>query len=95
MALKFKTELNAYVDTLKKSIAFQVRYSDIRCLPLKKFPFMIHFSVQENEVLVKITSAGTISIPKQFRKYMDVQKGEYVKLILGKDRLIVRKITIS
>jgi len=29
-------------------------------------------SVQENEVLVKITSAGTISIPKQFRKFMDV-----------------------
>ena len=52
-------------------------------------------SVQENEVLVKITSAGTISIPKQFRKYMDVQKGEYVKLILGKDELVVRKITIS
>jgi len=41
------------------------------------------------------TSAGTISIPKQFRKYMDIQKGEYVKLILGNDRLIIRKITIS
>jgi len=52
-------------------------------------------SIQDNEVLVKITSAGTISIPKQFRKFMDVQKGEYVKLILGKDRLIVRKIIIS
>jgi hypothetical protein len=25
---------------------------------------------------------------------MDVQKGEYVKMILGKDRLIVRKVTI-
>lgn len=35
-------------------------------------------SVNENEVLVKITSAGTISIPKQFRKYMDIQKGEYI-----------------
>jgi AbrB family looped-hinge helix DNA binding protein len=52
-------------------------------------------SVQENEVLVKLTSAGTISIPKQFRKYMDVQKGEYVKIIFDNDRLIVRKITIS
>ena len=52
-------------------------------------------SVQENEVLVKITSAGTISIPKQFRKYMDIQKGEYVKLILVNDQLIIRKITIS
>ena len=52
-------------------------------------------SVQENEVLVKITSAGTISIPKQFRKYMDIKKGEYVKVILGKDRLLVRKVIIS
>ena len=51
-------------------------------------------SVQENEVLVKITSAGTISIPKQFRKFMDIQKGEYVKMILEKDRLIVRKVII-
>ena len=33
-------------------------------------------SIQENEVLVKITSAGTISIPKQFRRFLDVQKGE-------------------
>ncbi len=64
----------------------------------KLYILLIHYnymSVQENEVLVKITSAGTISVPKQFRKYMDIQKGEYVKLILGKDRLIVRKITIS
>jgi len=53
-----------------------------------------NMSVQENEVLVKITSAGTVSIPKQFRRFMDVQKGEYVKMILGKDRLIVRKVTI-
>jgi AbrB family looped-hinge helix DNA binding protein len=51
-------------------------------------------SVQENEVLVKITSAGTISIPKQFRRFMDVQKGEYVKIILEKDSLIVKKVTI-
>jgi len=54
-----------------------------------------YMSVQENEVLVKITSAGTISIPKQFRKYMDIQKGEYVKIIFDNNRLIVRKITIS
>jgi len=25
---------------------------------------------------------------------MDIQKGEYVKIILGKDRLLVRKVTI-
>lgn len=52
-------------------------------------------ATQENEELVKITSAGTISIPKQFRKFMDMQKGDYVKLILGKDRLIIQKIVIN
>ena len=47
------------------------------------------------EVLVKISSVGTISLPKQFRKYMDMQKGDYVKVIMGRDRLIVRKVMIS
>lgn len=52
-------------------------------------------STQENEVLVKITSAGTISIPKQFRKYMDMQKGDYVKVGMDGDRLVVRKAQIE
>lgn len=51
-------------------------------------------SVQDNEVLVKISAAGTISIPKQFRKYMDIQKGEYVKMILDQGQLVIRKVTI-
>ena len=52
-------------------------------------------SVQENAVLVKNTSAGTVSIPKQYRKFMDMQKGEYVKMTLGNNRLIIKKVTIT
>jgi len=48
-----------------------------------------------NEELVKITSGGTISIPKQFRKYLEMQKGDYVKMILEGDHIMVKKITIS
>jgi len=51
-------------------------------------------SVQENSVLVKITSVGTVSIPKQYRKFMDIQKGEYVKMTLENNRLIIKKVTI-
>lgn len=51
--------------------------------------------MEEDSTLVKITAAGTISIPKQFRKYMDVQKGEYVKLTLQDDVMVVRKAIIS
>lgn len=47
------------------------------------------------EVLVKISSAGTISIPKQFRKYMDMQRGDYVKVAMVEDGLLVRKATIT
>ena len=52
-------------------------------------------TVQQNEELVKITSGGTISIPKQFRKFLELQKGDYVKIILDGDHLIVRKVVIS
>jgi len=51
--------------------------------------------MSSNEELVKITSGGTVSIPKQFRKYLELQKGEYVKKVLEGDHLLIRKITIS
>ena len=52
-------------------------------------------SVNENEVLVKISTTGTISIPKQFRKYLDLQKGEYVKLVLEKEQIFIRRVVIT
>ena len=47
------------------------------------------------EELVKITSGGNISIPKQFRQYLEMQKGDYLKIGLEGDRLVVRKVRIS
>ena len=47
------------------------------------------------EELVKITSGGTISIPKQFRRYLEMQKGDYVKIGLEVDHLVVRKLGIT
>ncbi len=52
-------------------------------------------SSEAQETLVKITPAGTISIPKQFRKFMDLQKGDYVKVVLQNDSMIVKKARIS
>ena len=49
----------------------------------------------ENEELVKITSGGTVSIPKQFRKYLEMQKGDYVKILLEGDHLVIKKAIIS
>ena len=47
------------------------------------------------EELIKITSGGTISIPKQFRRYLEMQKGDYVKIGLEGDHLVVRKVKLS
>jgi len=51
--------------------------------------------MSENEELVKITSGGTISIPKQFRRFLELQKGDYVKVTMDQDRLIIKKAVIS
>ena len=47
------------------------------------------------EELVKITSGGTISIPKQFRQYLEMQNGDYLKIGLEVDHLVLRKVHIS
>jgi len=49
----------------------------------------------EGEELVKITAGGTISIPKQFRRFLEMQKGDYVKVVLKGDYFEVRKALIS
>ena len=52
-------------------------------------------TVQENEELVKITSGGTVSIPKQFRKFLELQRGDYVKVVMNQDHLVIKKVIIS
>ncbi len=50
---KFESELNKYFTTLLNIPFFQIRYDKNRCLPLKKFPYMIHYTVdEENEWIV-------------------------------------------
>lgn len=51
--------------------------------------------LMSSEQLIKITSAGTISIPKDFRKFLELQKGDYVKLLINGDHIVVKKATIS
>ena len=72
---------------------YLIKYENIKLYILLNYNN--NMSVQENAVLVKITSAGTVSIPKQYRKFMDIQKGEYVKMTLGNNRLIIKKVTIT
>jgi len=55
---------------------YQVRYKNVRCLPMKKYPYMIHLTVDEKERIVTIRAVihtsqntdgwmdGRVNLPK-------------------------------
>lgn len=54
LGIKFILEYENYLNTLYKIPFFEQKYNSIRVLPLKKFPYSIHFSVNETEKIVVI-----------------------------------------
>jgi len=51
---KFHDEVKASFKKLKINPFFQIRYDNVRCLPLRKFPYMIHFTIHEQDKLLII-----------------------------------------
>lgn len=51
---KFVRCVMEHACTLEKFPNMQLRYETVRCVPLKDFPFMIHYSVLEDRKLVRI-----------------------------------------
>lgn len=37
----------------KSALQYAIRYDGIRCMPIKKFPFLVHYRVNENIVKVE------------------------------------------
>ena len=54
LADKFLSEYENHLNTLENIPFFEVKYNIIRKLPIKKFPYTIHFRVEENEKIVYI-----------------------------------------
>jgi len=50
----FIQDVNNGVEALEFNPYYQIRYKNFRCLPLSKFPFMIHFELDEDKKRVKI-----------------------------------------
>jgi plasmid stabilization system protein ParE len=45
---RFYKKIERSFEFLKKhAFSFAVRYDDIRCMPLKKFPYLIHYRIKE------------------------------------------------
>jgi len=55
--------------TLRINPGFQVRYDEVKCLPVKKFPYMIHYYVNEKSKTVVIMGViNTYLNPAQWEK---------------------------
>lgn len=49
----FESTLHSHIQTLEKNPLFNIRYDNVRCLPMKKFPYMIHYTVEEiNHIVI-------------------------------------------
>jgi hypothetical protein len=64
---KFHLEIKQYFSAIKKNPFYQIRYKNVRCLPLKKFPIMIHFTVDEVKQKIVIWAViNTYRNPKEY-----------------------------
>ena len=71
LGTRFETILNAYFQTLKSAPHFQKRYGPVRCLPLKTFPYMVHYSTDDaKEKIVVWGVFHTASDPKKWKERM-------------------------
>ncbi len=64
---KFATTLEKYFNTISKNPCYQIRYNNVRCLPLKKFPFMIHYCMEE-----KIRTVFVVSVFHTSKKHNEL-----------------------
>ena len=66
LGIRFNQSVFHSFDTLQKNPFYQVRYDTFRCLPIKKFSFMIHYEVDEaNEVIIVYAVINTYRNPEQ------------------------------
>lgn len=49
---KFHEELKVYFKAIAQNPLYGIRYDNVRCLPLKKFPTMIHYTLNETKQIV-------------------------------------------
>ena len=53
---RFDIELDEYLLLLEVNPYFQIRYDHIHCLPLRTFPYMIHFEIDNKKLVVTVVA---------------------------------------
>lgn len=60
---RFSKQVKNQINSLKSNpLTYAVRYANVRCMLVKKFPFLVHFSVDEKQKVVEIFAVLHTSI---------------------------------
>ncbi len=66
---KFYTELENAYKYLERNPHFQKRYKNYRAIPIKKFPYLLFFMIDETNKTIKVLSCfNTSRSPKKYPK---------------------------
>ena len=52
---RFQKQVKIQINSLKiNPNGYGIRYGDVRCMLIKKFPFLVHFTVDETNLFVEV-----------------------------------------
>lgn len=55
LGLRYKNQTKLQINSLKKSpYLFSIKYNEIRCRKIVKFPFLIHYTIDEESKVITI-----------------------------------------
>ncbi len=55
LGIRFWIQLNSQISNLGLTpFNFSIRYNNVRCMLIKKFPFLVHYTINESEKIVEI-----------------------------------------
>ncbi len=57
----FEEILDNHFTSIEINPFFQIRYDDVHCLPVKKYPYMIHYTINEADKIVTIKAVFNTS----------------------------------
>lgn len=65
---RFEAALNRHLLTLEKNPFFRIRYDNVRSLPVKRFPYMVHFTIDQDQQVVTVWAVFNTSLsPKKWK----------------------------
>jgi len=70
LGLRYKTQTKKQIQSLKKNpYLFSIKYNEIRCGKIEKFPFLIHYLIDEEQKIISVFAVfHTSRNPEIWRK---------------------------